>query len=181
MQFFCDEMNFPSKFCLLLILSCAVGCSRPPTRIIHFPDDRSLGSLWIMDWGTKYSDNIPWEQLGDARGTLSVPEGKIVWLYVDMQNRSDLSHLKELGPDDIQGLSFHKTTISDSEVPIVKRFRTLKILELKGNQTTDRSVDTLRMLKSLDYLELRDTQVSKEKIDELKQDLPQTWIRTIPK
>ena len=39
-------------------------------RTIHFPEDRSIGILYIRDIDKPGSD---WEELGEARGNITVP------------------------------------------------------------------------------------------------------------
>ena len=61
------------------------------TRVVHFPADRSMGVLYVLDWNllNVIQDAPPaWERLCEAAGDVTVPAGKAL--------RLDLS--KEAGP-----------------------------------------------------------------------------------
>jgi hypothetical protein len=72
------------------ILGCTLcGCNKPASqsarsappgpRVVHFPEDFSLGQLEVRDWDSSET----WkESLGPARGYVSVPAGKELSLTV---------------------------------------------------------------------------------------------------
>src|SRR3990172_224039 len=70
-------------------------------RIIQFPNDKSLGTLYIRDLNSHDEDS--WEELGEACGNVTVPSSKEVSLQLQCD---DLSSLKALRPDDLYELSF---------------------------------------------------------------------------
>jgi hypothetical protein len=49
--------------------------------IVHFPDDRSMGTLYVRDPGADDWDEN-WDKLGEARGDVYIPQGKEVKLEV---------------------------------------------------------------------------------------------------
>ena len=91
-------------------------------RIIHFPRDWSIGSLYVVDRAYPTDDYwiwlFPWETkwLGEARGDVKVPADK--WLRLDVSEKA-WSHPRPfagLKPDDIQILNFFTYTDADASV-----------------------------------------------------------------
>ena len=74
-------------------------------RIISFPEDRSMGKLFARDSGQD-SWYEGWQELGEAKGDVSVAAGKEVKLQISEQAAGDLTALDKLEADDLQMLSF---------------------------------------------------------------------------
>ena len=92
---------------VVLVASCVsmvtvtAGAVRRPARTLHFPADRSLGAILLLDEDkvetASYSD---WQGLCEARGDVAIPAGKVVELELSRAGSQDLSPLKALQPDD---------------------------------------------------------------------------------
>ena len=76
-----------------------------PERVFNFPEDRSIGTLWIGDWNSTWRKN-GWRIFREAQGavTITVPIGKELSLTFYGYRDRDLSPLAEIGEHDIQSL-----------------------------------------------------------------------------
>jgi len=142
-----------------VLLGCTLcGCKKPPSpsapspppgpRVLHFPDDVSLGDLQVRDWDSSET----WkESLGPARGYVSVPAGKELLLSVDRPDwkpsvfqqllekvgfrfkrrlTPDLEPLSRLKPDDLQGINLDRAAINDNDLKHVGKLTGLRHLTL---------------------------------------------------
>ena len=92
----------------ILIMYPAIGITfaqirpnKPDRRIVHFPEDRSLGQLYIRDakntrelsywFHWTETGEADWEFLSDARGDIHVPADKHLSLTINRAARQDLS------------------------------------------------------------------------------------------
>jgi len=93
-----------------------VSAQNSQSRILHFPADRSLGRITVLDAGIKreithFSHWIDgtWngesETLGEAQGDVLIPAHKIVALTVNKHAIRDLSPLLKLRGDDLYKLT----------------------------------------------------------------------------
>ena len=71
-------------------------------RIVHFPKDKSMGTLLVLDMNdvdtSGYDD---WQPLCEATGDVKVPQEKVLRLDLDKKTGDDLSALSKLEPDDL--------------------------------------------------------------------------------
>ena len=83
-------------------------------RVVHFPADRCMGTLYIQDEGVENIQWIlsnlsdpedKWSYFGPAQGDVEVPSGKRLKLIVAPHAWEDMSPLKNLMPDDLYSLS----------------------------------------------------------------------------
>ncbi len=65
-------------------------------RVVHFPPDRSMGSLKLYDPAKEVS-----QDLGEARGDITVPAGMKLDLSISDDAVVDLSPLASLRPNDL--------------------------------------------------------------------------------
>ncbi|MHC4395685.1 MAG: leucine-rich repeat domain-containing protein [Planctomycetota bacterium] len=136
------------------------------TRVVHFPEDRSLGALMIRSAET--SDTLThwwwghfteWEYLCEARGNVTVPAGKPLGLIVSSSGRKDLSPLANLRPDDLDMLAI-ECERRDAEKPgdecmqYLSHLTGLKMLVLQYPDFSNESLKSLKGLKSLTKLSL---------------------------
>jgi len=152
-------------------------------RILHFPKDRSLGTVFIQDaslrreittfyhWtGDGVSDR--WEQLGQAQGDVIIPSGQRVKLHVSREGWKDLSPLTALAPDDIYELCIlgmgssreeaeergfigaRSGSAGDAIMPHVGYLTGLKILDLSLTDVTGRGLHHIEGMKSLESLRM---------------------------
>lgn len=98
----------------------AWGAAAPGERVLRFPPDRSLGDLMIYTGPLTDPDDVPvsiepisdshhWESFCPARGDVTVPANKLLMLGVGEPHLKDLSHLRQLKPDDLYGLGISGT------------------------------------------------------------------------
>lgn len=133
-------------------------------RVLHFPKDRSLGMLQVLDAGIKrqikdfyqWIDGTEdkWVYLGEAQGDVTAPAGKRVRLIVNKDACADLSPLARLGADDLYELSLSYTPADDRCMPHVGRLTGLSVLGLRETDVTDAGLQHLRGMKSLERLAL---------------------------
>ena len=160
--------------------------TRPATasagsRVLHFPTDRSLGTVWIQDanlrreittfyhW-TEDGVSDKWRQLGEAQGDVTIPAGQRVKLMVSREGWKDLSPLAKLAPDDLYelrvegtGLSheaseerglLHTQNAGDSIMPHIAHLTGLKILNLSMTDVTGQGLRHIEQMKSLECLDI---------------------------
>ena len=72
-------------------------------RVIHFPPDRSMGMLSVLDLDNPDSE-MELEEISKAQGNITVPMGKYLSLTVSDEAVTDLSYLSKLKPNDLQSL-----------------------------------------------------------------------------
>jgi F-box/leucine-rich repeat protein 14 len=139
-------------------------------RIVHFPINRSLGSLQIKDLSSNREKDVldfgqakykRWEYLGQATGDVAVPAGKLLGLWVNSSALRDLSPLGRLKPDDL-----HVLWIAGSEQPSdvepddtcmvhLSNLTGLRTLMLVKTNITPNGLRWIRGLKSLTKLYLQ--------------------------
>lgn len=118
-----------------------------------------------------------WEPLGEARGIITVPEGKELRLIVNPQAASDLSPLSELRPDDLQYLQLSSTRVSNAQLAYLSKLSGLRVLWLYDTPISDAGLVHLHHLTGLRVLNLRSTLVSTAAVDALQDILPQCEFR----
>lgn len=176
-----------------------------PARTLHFPADRSLGTLLLRDEVTTYTTwQMGWwsTKLGEAKGEVAVPAGKNVALYIDDAGAQDLSPLARLGAGDLQWLSIDSKLVTDVDLKTLKGLTGLKALSLQGctidgsgfgdlaplqeleelrlgnhkGNLTDASMGELAKLKSLRWLALWGTGITDAGLERLR---PLTELRVL--
>ena len=138
-------------------------------RVVHFPSDRSLGKLMIQDENAKRnigsffywteSGDSEWDYLGQAQGSVTVPAGKRLVLYVSQDAWRDLSPLSNLKPDDLYMLSIYGpyqggALPDDTCMPYIAHLTGLKVLKLENTRISAKGVQSLKHLKNLERLAL---------------------------
>jgi len=145
----------------------------PPAqgRIVHFPPDRSMGTLYIQDEGvinipwifTHFSDSSEdqWQFLSPAQGDVVVPPGKRLSLYIpnDKNVWKDLSPLKNLKANDLYQLTIYGqlgaiTNPNDTCMPHIAHLTGLKDLSLKWTNISPKGLQFIKDFHSLEYLYL---------------------------
>ena len=91
----------------------------PGTRVITFPENATAGDLSVRDWGSR--DWADWDELGQARGKVTIPAGKEVGLEVAEEALPNLIFVHGLSPNDIQALSFTMVPFGDGQLALLKR------------------------------------------------------------
>ena len=141
-----------------------VSSTQQGGRVVHFPADRSLGTLNIQDVNTpRYIDTFfywttqedtDWKYLAQAKGDVAIPPGKRLALSVNQSGWKDLSPLSNIGPDDLYSLSIYGPyeggpMPDDKCMPHIAHLTGLKVLYL---ESTAISADGLKFLKNLKSL-----------------------------
>ncbi|MEN6626954.1 MAG: hypothetical protein ABFD69_12085 [Candidatus Sumerlaeia bacterium] len=150
----------------------------PGARVLHFPANRSLGIVYING---KHYDGRPyyymptsfgrgdyeWERVGEARGDVLIPAGKLVKLDIAAPViYGDLSPLAKLGPDDIHHLELRydyqppdgpaeKTPAGFNASNLLAPFTGwtgLKVLDINYTRIGDKGLEPLRGFTSLERL-----------------------------
>lgn len=156
-----------------------VSVSEPGTRVLHFPKDRSLGTLRVQidrnpNW--HYISQTPgeyeWAYFGDAKGDVALPVGKRLTLGVREDAWNDLAPLEKLAPDDLHRLAFYGSYTGgekpgDSCLSHLGALTGLKELVLWNVDVTHQGLERLKKLPSLKTLELYSASFGEKEIDVL--------------
>ncbi|MHC4535368.1 MAG: M56 family metallopeptidase [Planctomycetota bacterium] len=128
-------------------------------RFVHFPNDQSLGTLYIRDIGAEswYKD---WEKLGEAKGTVVIPHKKQAKLEVSEEAADDLSPLIKLRADDLQMLCFEWKPVKISSLAPIGNLKGLKALNLQTAKFNSEDFKHLTELSQLEVLRLGDQQLT---------------------
>lgn len=134
-------------------------------RLVQFPDDVSLGELYIRDAGGAYNPSIRaagqgegWRSYTEAYGPVEVPAGTELMLRVHPASVAGLPALANLGPDDLQRLDLTSCNVGDADLAHIKGLTGLRGLSLFGNGgVTDAGLAHLADMDSLVWLSLEQT------------------------
>lgn len=161
----------------------------PPARIVSFPTDPiplgrgvfgSFGTLHTRPWQEGPIATVgPWQEIGKARGELSVPADTMLMLNLDSNNNTSLSALSRLDPFDLQVLSVPgQNRITHRAMPSIGHLAGLRILHLGGAQITDDSLVHLSRLAFLEHLDLQNCPISDKAIPHLSKlrSLRSLWL-----
>ena len=130
-------------------------------RIAHFPKDRSLGTLYIRDFGSE-SWYEAWERLGEAKSDISIPPKKEVKLQVNEEAAGDLSPLTKLRADDLQMLSFGWKAAQVGSLAPIGNLKGLKALNIQSAKFDSEDFKHLTGLTQLEVLRFGDYQLTDE-------------------
>ncbi len=137
-----------------------------PTRIVQFPSDRSMGTLFIHEEGPWLHKDNP----SDARGDVTVPNGKRLNLKISEEAAADLSPLASLRPDDLHRLSLReRRQFGDEGLAHLRHLKLLEGLYLQKTQVTDEGLKHIGTLTGLKELMLSETKISDDGLVHLKQ------------
>ncbi len=140
-------------------------------RILHFPEDRSLGSLSVLIRPARVTYRLGreneadvWEYVAQAQGDVAVPADKPVRLYISGPTAlRDLSPLSNLGPNDLHTLTFDiysesaRNAVLDHDEGIMRHLqglKGLKVLEPYGVRITGKGLSYIKDFRSLNELHL---------------------------
>jgi len=147
----------------------ATVVNRDGSRVLHFPEDRPLGTLYVKDADAKreietfyyWIDGTKWEFLDVARGEVVVPPNRHVRLMLNIEGWRDLSPLARLAPDALYEIRFKfhlpgAPRPDDRCMPHLAHLTGLKELNLWQTDVTDEGLRVVAGLKSLERLALPD-------------------------
>ena len=130
--------------------------ARSQPRVVRFPEDHSIGTLYIRDCADEGGD---WPYLGDARGVVMIQPDQDLML---VSEGIDIA-LAGLAPGDLQVLRFPDTgveLVDDAGLVHLQHLTGLRELALGGTQVTDAGLTHLQNLTGLQELHLSNTQVT---------------------
>jgi len=105
-------------------------------RIAYFPKDRSLGILFTRVSGVEGRESWQgWEELGQARGEISISHGKELRLTVLDNNYENFAYLASLSSNDIQNLYIRCRHLQDSDLVHLKGLTGLQSLRLTSGSS----------------------------------------------
>lgn len=143
--------------------------AKAKARVVHFPKDRSMGTLHVLDPNLPDIENTPpkWELLCHATGDVTVPTGKALRLSPSKEAVEDLSPLSRLGADDIQALYCRNIEMADDQLQHISNLTGLKELNLWGTGILGTGLEHLAKLDSLERLWLGRTHVGDNELAHL--------------
>ena len=187
-------------------------------NMVAFPDDRLIGYLHLlesdgpMQFHGRFKKNgewLPdalnpgWRLLGEATGSIEVPEGASVLLEVLPEEARDLSPLAALGPHDLQGIWLGNTWVDDEQLMQIRHLVGLEWIDLQNNgditdagidhlkglenlvsfgahwtRITGRSLRLLSKMQRLSFLDIRGCQIEPDSVAELMTERPNCQVRT---
>lgn len=162
----------------------------PRARVVRFPTDYSLGTLYTRTWDAMEES---WKKLGEASGPVAVPAGRELMLKFwpasrrhtstwraflkkigfnvseTVIARGRMADLKALRSTDLQALTFGRTPVFGRDLKCLKRMDSLHTLDLRSRNITDEDLKRLQKLKSLRWLGLRGTWITDAGLAHLKE------------
>jgi len=135
------------------------GLGTRQVRVVHFPADRSLGTLYIRDIGSEnwYED---WERLAEAKGPVTIARNKEVKLEVSTEAAADISPLAKLRTDDLQMLCFGWKAVKIASLAPIGNLKGLKALNLQSTKFECEDFKYLTEVRKLAVLRLGDYQLT---------------------
>jgi Leucine-rich repeat (LRR) protein len=119
-------------------------------RVIHFPKDRSMGTVYIRDVEPdNWYEN--WQKLNEALGDIVIPQNKEVKLEINEGAANDLSPLNNLRADDLQMLSFGWKAMKVGSLKPIGNLKGLKALNI---QRASFDSDDFKYLTGLNQLQV---------------------------
>ena len=149
-----------------LVSAAAHTGARAPARVLHFPQDGSVGTVRVQDEGLFIPETVKGfhpgyvyaesEYLASAQGEVGIPAGKRVFLSVegvDATRQHCQAALKALDPNALYSLMFPLPTfIDDDLMRSVVRLRELRELRLPHASLTPKGWTMLAQLPRLERL-----------------------------
>ena len=165
------HITFYNILCVFLFFMSLV-VSEAQERVVHFPKDKSIGMLLILDMNdvdtSSYDD---WQPLCEATGDVKVPQGKALRLDLDKNGGNNLSALSKLEPDDLVMLFCRGVEIQDEQFKFISNLTSLREIYLREAHILGTGFKYLKGLKSLKSLNLSSTDVGDNELAYLT-DLP---------
>ncbi len=150
--------ELPHKY---IVQQANVTAPRSKERVVHFPKDRSIGQLYLVERKSPkdclWHEVLIWERkwLGEAQGDIRVPADKMLRLGVSRNAWKGGRPFVGLKPDDIQILTFYQYPHArDSVLKDIAMLTGLEVLFFGEGYFTKRGLKHLTALKQLKALSL---------------------------
>ena len=157
-----------------------------PERMVTFPKDRSIGTLFVRDWHTTddpfFSQGV-WEEFGSAQGDVTVPAGQKLGVQMNQNAKENVPALANLNPNDLQALEvwdidndsmqaiahltalqwlfvYESLQLGDEGVERLIGFSSLEFIGMFDCGKLDTSFATLKQLPNLAEIELGNTELT---------------------
>jgi Leucine-rich repeat (LRR) protein len=143
-------------------------------RILHFPEDRSVGLLYLREGGANLKEWEGWQEKGQAQGDISVPQSKERRLDVSEKTCENLSYLAALREDDLHLLAISSPALSDADLRHLKGLTGLRSLTLNSGSSmhtcpmTGEGLAYLKDLQALRDLTILFTELNDENLAHLE-------------
>ena len=144
-------------------------------HIVHFPPDKSLGILYTRDSSVESRESWQeWEELGQARGEISISHGKELQLAVSDNTYQYIAEFSSLRANDIKSLLISCRNLQDSDIAYLKGLTGLQSLSLSSGSSsytcplTGKGFVYLKDMSSLRDLALYFTMIDDESLAHLK-------------
>lgn len=145
---------------LVALCSGRVVFAESQSRVVHFPTDRSMGMLYVLDANrvdkSSYDD---WEPLCEATGEVTVPAGKVLRLDLSKVRSTNLSPLSALEPNDLQMLFCYGVEMLDEQLQYISHLTGLQELYLRDTGILGTGLKYFAKLNSLKRLRVDNTHV----------------------
>lgn len=144
---------------LLILLLCNTvieAQDEPATRILRFPEDRSLGTLSIGKPVSSSYEEVRksggYKRIGPAQGAIEVPRGVMIQLDVSMDGCKDLSPLSKLEADSIHSIEFNIRLPIKAQLQYIKGLTSLRWLYIRSCAITDEQIQHISTLTNLESI-----------------------------
>jgi Leucine-rich repeat (LRR) protein len=157
---------------VLLCIAAYGGVEGPDSHIVHFPSNRSMGTLYVLHRNqVDTSSTSNWEFFYQATGDVTVPAGKVLRLDLSKEAVDDLTSLSALMPNDLVMLNLKGIEMTDDQLQHIAPLTNLRELDLSETGILGTGLKHLAGLKSLKKLWLDNTHVGDNELAHLL-DLP---------
>jgi len=136
-------------------------------RVLHFPQDRSMGRLFILNANDVDNVNAAWKMLGIANGDVDIPGGMAVKLELSKEVGTDLSWMRDFRPNDLAVVSAGSTDITDEQLGRISHLTGLRHIDLGETDILGTGLRHLSRLQALRRLSLANTHVGDRELGHL--------------
>ena len=130
------------------------------SRTLHFASGQSMGVLCIREWGMPGYGG--WQNLAEARGSISIPAGKESMLKLNWGASANLNPLGSLGPNDLQWLDCRDTQVNDEQLFHIRGLTGLHDLGLGHTPVGDAGLRHIRDMAAIRELYLASTKITSD-------------------
>jgi hypothetical protein len=168
----------------------------PGERSLRFPNDASLGTLFIRDWAfaaaTIGADVGTWVEHGEAKGKVTIPAGKEARLVFNPGQSGNIGALKRLGANALQSLDLHDCPVGNAGMAQIAHLTGMFKLSIDNTLVGPEGYTHLRRMTSIRELSVIGTTLGEAgrnfisqqpflgHIDADSADLNDDWLVSLP-